>query len=410
MDSPRLTASEVSKLQPGRLVIAVFQTDSQRYRAKVEKIVTGNDGKRSFKVRYIDYGNSGEVEGSHLFTWEPLLEAVPAQAICCRLKDLKVFVEPILPGTKIAEHFANSLKHFGPLKMRVNEILRVRDTTFQDKRIATELVVTLSSHSSGENILKKLTVYPVLSEIMNVEDISTSGGPSLNNLVLSKDRLDNIVEGSAVPSVSVPPPPEHLKHCPLSCDTLSEFSLPAHPAVAFSVDKVSKWLPCLDGDIDQTSKKVDIKKLRKPLHKEPEFSQSAADRKKLISDAKKGCGSGESESATDTSALNKKCVTDSLTQRQNAECLFPSQDIRKFEEVVSHSVPDLSKEDDLVREDSEEVLNGIPSRQIVSTDKMLDTGRTRTNDNQSLPARKFQEIEVNKCFSILIQSLFISVG
>ena len=398
MDSPRLTASEVSKLQPGRLVIAVFQTDSQRYRAKVEKIVTGNDGKRSFKVRYIDYGNSGEVEGSHLYTWEPLLEAVPAQAICCRLKDLKVFVEPIVPGSKIAEHFANSLKHFGPLKMRVNEILRVRDDTFQEKRIDTELVVTLSSHSSGENILKKLTVYPVLSEIMNVEDISTSGGQSLNNLVLSKDRLDNIV----VPSVSVPPPPEHLKHCPLSCDTVSEFSLPAHPAVAFSVDKVSKWLPCLDGDIDQTrygiqvtNQKVDIKKLRKPLHKEPEFSRSVADRKKMISDAKKVCGSEESESATDTSALDKKFVTDSLTQRQNAECLFPSQDIRKFEEVVSHSVPDLSKDDDLDREDSEEVLNGIPSRQIISTEKMLDT---RTNDNQSLPARKFQEIEVENVF------------
>ena len=402
MDSPRLTASEVSKLQPGRLVIAVFQTDSQRYRAKVEKIVTGNDGKRSFKVRYIDYGNSGEVEGSHLYTWEPLLEAVPAQAICCRLKDLKVFVEPIVPGSKIAEHFANSLKHFGPLKMRVNEILRVRDTTFQEKRIDTELVVTLSSHSSGENILKKLTVYPVLSEIMNVEDIYTSGGQSHNNLVLSKDRLDNIVEGSAVPSVSVPPPPEHLKHCPLSCDTVSEFSLPAHPAVAFSVDKVSKWLPCLDGDIDQTrygiqvtNQKVDIKKLRKPLHKEPEFSRSVADRKKMISDAKKVCGSEESESATDTSALDKKFVTDSLTQRQNAECLFPSQDIRKFEEVVSHSVPDLSKDDDLDREDSEEVLNGIPSRQIISTEKMLDT---RTNDNQSLPARKFQEIEVENVF------------
>ena len=398
MDSPRLTASEVSKLQPGRLVIAVFLTDSQRYRAKVEKIVTGNDGKRSFKVRFIDYGNSGEVEGSHLYTWEPLLEAVPAQAICCRLKDLKVFVEPIVPGSKIAEHFANSLKHFGPLKMRVNEILRVRDDTFQEKRIDTELVVTLSSHSSGENILKKLTVYPVLSEIMNVEDISTSGGTSLNNLVLSKDRLDNIV----VPSVSVPPPPEHLKHCPLSCDTVSEFSLPAHPAVAFSVDKVSKWLPCLDGDIDQTrygiqvtNQKVDIKKLRKPLHKEPEFSRSVADRKKMISDAKKVCGSEESESATDTSALDKKFVTDSLTQRQNAECLFPSQDIRKFEEVVSHSVPDLSKDDDLDREDSEEVLNGIPSRQIISTEKMLDT---RTNDNQSLPARKFQEIEVENVF------------
>ena len=401
MDSPRLTASEVSKLQPGRLVIAAFQTDSQRYRAKGEEIGTGNDGNRGFKVRYIDYGNSDEVEASQLYTWEPLLEAVPAQAICCRLKDLKVFVEPILPGTKIAELFANSLKHFGPLKMRVNEILRVRDDTFQEKRIDTELVVTLSSHSSGENILKKLTVYPVLSEIMNVEDISTSGGQSLNNLVLSKDRLDNIV----VPSVSVPPPPEHLKHCPLSCDTVSEFSLPAHPAVAFSVDKVSKWLPCLDGDIDQTrhgkqvtSKKMDIKKLRKPLHKEPEFSRSVADRKKMISDAKKVCGSEESESATDTSALDKKFVTDSLTQRQNAECLFPSQDIRKFEEVVSHSVPDLSKDDDLVREDSEEALNGIPSRQIVSTDKMLNTGRTRTNDNKSLPARKFQEIEVENVF------------
>ena len=408
MDSPRLTASEVSKLHPGSLVIAVFKTDSQRYRAKVEKIATGNDRKRSFKVRYIDYGNSGEVEGSQLYTWEPLLEAVPAQAICCRLKDLKVFVEPILHGTKMAEHFSNSLKHFGPLKMTVNEILRVRGNTFQEKRIATELVVTLSSHSSGENIFKKLTVYPVLNEIMNIEDISTSGGQSANNLVLSKDPLDIIGECSAVPGVSVPPPPDHLKHCPLSCDTLSEFSLPPHPAVSFSVDKVSKWLPCLDGDIDDprlgnrvNSKSVDesFKKLRKPL-KEPEFSQSAAERKKLISDAKKVCAGGKSDRATDTSALEKKFVKDPLKQRKNSECVFPSQDIRKFEEVVSHSVPDLRKENDLLREEPADVckVDKNPSEQIISTnDRMLDTGTGRavTNDQLSLPARTFQDIEVN---------------
>ena len=398
METRLLTATEVTKLQPGSLVIAVFTTDSKLYRAKVERIVTNNDGKRSFKVRYIDYGNSSELEVSQLYTWEPLLEAVPAQAICCKLKDLKVFVEPILPGTKTSEHFANSMKHFSPLKMRVKEILRSREDILKGKRISTELVVNLECHSSGENILKKLTVFPVLSEIMNVENISTSGGQSLNNLVLSKDRLDIIEENRAVPGVSVPPPPDHLKLCPLSCDTLSEFSLPAHPAVAFSVDKVSKWLPCLDRDIENVSAdqvKIEedrvFKKTKKPLPKEPEFSKSAATRRKLISDAKKDCGSGESEKAI--SATEEKSRTESSMIRKKDDHLFPSQDIRKFKEVASCSDPETPNcKDDLIRE----VFTEVPEllENLMEINKKVKMGGEITNDNRPLHKWKFQDIEV----------------
>ena len=397
METRLLTATEVTKLQPGSLVIAVFTTDSKRYRAKVEKIVTNND-RRSFKVRYIDYGNSSEVEVSQLYTWEPLLEAVPAQAICCKLKDLKVFVEPILPGTKTSEYFANSMKHFSPLKMRVKEILRSRENILKGKRISTELVVNLECHSSGENILKKLTAFPVLNEIMNVENISTSGGQSLNNLVLSKDRLDIIGDGQAGPGVSVPPPPDHLKHCPLSCDTLSEFSLPAHPAVAFSVDKVSKWLPCLDRDIedvsaDQVTTEEDraFKKPKKPLPKEPEFSKSAATRRKLISEAKKDCGSGESEKAI--SAPEEKSRTESSMMRKNDDHLFPSQDIRKFKEVASCSDPETPyPKDDLIRKIFTEVPEVLQNPTEIN--EKVKMGSEITNDNRPPPKWKFQDIEV----------------
>ena len=398
METRLLTATEVIRLQPGSLVIAVFTTDSKLYRAKVERIVTNNDGKRSFKVRYIDYGNSSELEVSQLYTWEPLLEAVPAQAICCKLKDLKVFVEPILPGTNTAEHFANSMKHFSPLKMRVKEILRSREDILKGKRISTELVVNLECHSSGENIFKKLTVFPVLSEIMNVENISTSGGQSLNNLVLSKDRLDIIEENRAVPGVSVPPPPDHLKLCPLSCDTLSEFSLPAHPAVAFSVDKVSKWLPCLDRDIenvsaDQVKTKKDnvVKKTKNLLPKEPEFSKSAATRRKLISDAKKDCGSGESEKAI--SATKEKSRTESSMMIKKDNHLFPSQDIRKFKEVASCSDPETPNcKDDLIKE----VFTEVPEllENLMEINKKVKMGGEITNDNRPLHKWKFQDIEV----------------
>ena len=396
MDTRLLTATEVTELKAGSLVIAVFAKDSRRYRAKVEKIVTHNEGKKSFKVRYIDYGNSDEVEASQLYTWEPLLEVVPAQAICCKLKDLKVFVEPIQPGTKMAEHFKNSMKHIGPLKMRVKEIQCSREHVLLGKRISTELVVNLECHSSGQNILNKLTEYSVFNEVMKVENISTSGGPNLS--------LDIIGEDQTVPAVSVPPPPDHLKHCPLSQDNLSEFSLPAHPALAFSVDKVSKWLPCLDrgleeveddpvsGDQVTTEEDKVFKIPKKPPHTEPEFSKSAAAKRKLISNAKKVCGSGESERAADKSALEEKSNTDDGS-------LFPSQDIRKFQEVVTCPAPELDnrKEEDLVQENSIKLneVDNNPSEQIISTNTIFDTEEGITNDGPPLIQWKFQDIEVS---------------
>ena len=387
METRLLTATEITKLEAGSLVIAVFEKDSRRYRAKVEKIVTHNDGKKSFKVRYIDYGNSDEVEASQLYTWEPLLEAVPSQAICCRLKDLKVFVAPILPGTKMAEHFTNSMKHISPLKMRVQEILYSREHILRGKRISTELVVNLECHSSGQNILNKLTEYSVFNEVMNVEKIFTSGGPTLN--------LDIIGVDQTVPAVSVPPPPDHLKHCPLSRDNLIEFSLPTDPALAFSVDKVSKWLPCLDRGLEDDSVSGDqvtieedkvFKKPKKPLPKEPEFGKSAAAKRKLISNAKKVCGSGESDRATGIS-------------KTDDGSLFPSQDIRKFKEVVTcpASGLDIRKDEDLVKEESTKVIEGDnnPSEQIISTNKILDMEEGITNDGPPLTQWKFQDIEVS---------------
>ena len=413
MKTPPLTTPEIEGLQEGSLVISVFKTDSRLYRAKVEKILP-NGSEKKFKVRFIDYGNSSEVDAEHLFSWEPLLEVVPAQAICCKLKDLQVFVKPIFRGSETAEHFTNLMKKFGALKMSVTEILRGRDKVFHSQKMSTELVVNLECYSNGENVLTGLKANPVLERIIDISNISSTLGHSLYDdaHALSNDRLAIIGGAAAAPGVSVPPPPDHLRDCPLSSDAVAEFPLPVHPDVSFSVDKVSKWLGrTLAGQTEATETRmkkecVFNKDEAKPRSKEPEFSNSAAAKRNLISEAKKVGLSGDSEKAVETSASASKEKTSKKVRSVSKGGIFPSNDIRNVQEIKSLVKPADCEDDEShivvpvpIKELTEESnndagLEGKSPEQIPVTKGKANVGKSTPNKLPSLSNRKFQEIEV----------------
>ena len=388
METPPLTTPEIERLQEGSLVISVFKTDSRRYRAKVEKILIIGS-KKKIKVRFIDYGNSSEVETEHLFAWEPLLEVVSAQAICCRLKDLQVFEEPILPGSEAAEHFTNSMKKIGALKMSVKEILRGRDKVFHSQKMSTELVVNLESYSNGENVVKRLKANPVLDRIIDISNISSSFGHSLFDHAhdLSNDRLAIIGGAAAAPVASVPPPPDHLRDCPLSSDVVAEFSSSVHPEVSFSVDKVSKWLGRTSEGLTEAQETrmkkecVFIKDEAKSRSKEPEFSKSAAARRKLISEAKKVGLSGDSEKAVEISASASKEKISKKVPSVSKGGIFPSNDIRKVKELTEESTNDAG-------------LDGKSPEKIPVTKGIANVEQSIPNEVPSPSILKFQEIKV----------------
>ena len=110
MDHIPLTAPDLASLHVGSLVIAAYTEDGRRYRAKVEEV--GEKGEeRVFRVRYIDYGNVSQVGLGDLFKWDPVLEIIPPQAFCCRLRESKMmFKKPIAVRTSEAARFLLLMK------------------------------------------------------------------------------------------------------------------------------------------------------------------------------------------------------------------------------------------------------------------------------------------------------------
>lgn len=42
-----------------------------------------------FQVNYIDYGNTESVSIEYLFEWDKLCDVIPAQAVCCRIANMR---------------------------------------------------------------------------------------------------------------------------------------------------------------------------------------------------------------------------------------------------------------------------------------------------------------------------------
>lgn len=59
-----------------------------------------------FQVNYIDYGNTESVSIEYLFEWDKLCDVIPAQAVCCRIANMRRVCE--VSPEKRFEYLANN--------------------------------------------------------------------------------------------------------------------------------------------------------------------------------------------------------------------------------------------------------------------------------------------------------------
>ena len=231
-------------LREGHLVIATYPVDNKLYRAKIEKVFqvgsSGMDSVPTFRVRYIDYGNTSDVTGAHLYIWDEMLEIIPAQAVSCKLDTMKIFTKRPQVGSVEAKEFTEVLKQSNPVSIQVRKVLRARDGVFSSVMVqkTPELVVDLFD-SQGVNIVDRLASCDHLGRIIRDQSAmkSSCGGSSI------------AVESRVASSSSrryLPPTPEHL-----NSDERVDFDLEdagvTETGFAKSLDRVERWLTSLQG-------------------------------------------------------------------------------------------------------------------------------------------------------------------
>ena len=133
--------------------MAKYEVDGWFYRAKVEHI---SEDKKSIHVRYIDYGNCGKLESSDLLTWDPMLNQIPAQAVSCRLQDLKPeWIEQENFSQDLKKEFIDVMKNTRKLKMTVIKRLRAPNCLLdaeEDSSARPELEVSVHEAEAGADL------------------------------------------------------------------------------------------------------------------------------------------------------------------------------------------------------------------------------------------------------------------
>ena len=232
-------------------MIAIYPVDNQMYRGKIEKRIQVSSGSSSssmdsvptFRVRYIDYGNICDVSGSQLYSWDEVLEIIPAQAVSCKLDTMKIFTKPLKVGTEV-KAFEEVLKQSNPVSIKVRKVLRPRDGVFNSEIVqkTPELVVDIFD-SQGENIVEKIRSCTHLGRLIRDHSLmkSSCGGSSVavqSRITSSSSRRYH------------PPKPEHLNSEERVDFDLEEAGL-TEAGFSKSVERVEGWLLAQRGLKDQ---------------------------------------------------------------------------------------------------------------------------------------------------------------
>ena len=222
-------------------MVATYPVDNKLYRAKIEKVIkdnrTGIDSVSTFRVRYIDYGNTCDVTRNQLYIWDEVLEIIPAQAVSCKLDTMSIFTKRIQVGSPEAKEFTDLLKQSNPVSIQVRKVLRARDVVFNSEIVqkTPELVVDLFD-SQGVNIVEKLRSCAHLGKI--IRDQSVIGSSVAESSVPSKVASSSLR--------CLPPKPEHLAD-----DQRVEFDLEeagvSEAGFTKSLERVEGWLNGLSG-------------------------------------------------------------------------------------------------------------------------------------------------------------------
>ena len=245
-------------MREGSNIIAMYLVDKQLYRAKVEQVKIA-DGKRSFLVRFIDYGNVSQVEDKHLYPWDPVFELIPPQAICCKLRNVEVFKTSFLAGSRDQEEFVKFMLRNNPFHLTVHQVYETRDFLFKCSVISSpELSVDLLT-SAGQNVVSKLKMSAHFKDLV-VDQSSSSKFTSSSSKLLKRNKLDFL--DPEIPSQLVKAPdPIHLKDAPLDSLKEDETDLsPVHPIVAsIAVEKVHMWL---DRECNEDAENIEERNIR----------------------------------------------------------------------------------------------------------------------------------------------------
>ena len=143
------------------------------YRAIVLSVGHAEPGLISVSVRYIDYGNEEEgVLGHNLYSWDPLLEAIPPQAIRVRLRGVSDSV--CLGSSSFSKEqvgvFRDVMLRCSPFSMVVSRRLQPESSVFCHNSSLPGPEVEISLASRGDtNIVTTLASYSEMSGVFNVD-------------------------------------------------------------------------------------------------------------------------------------------------------------------------------------------------------------------------------------------------
>ena len=229
------------QLRPGSLVLARYRVDGQVYRAKVEHTVVEEGKVVLVRVRYIDYGNSSEIQSKDdLYTWDPLLEFVPAQAVLCTFHGAPA---SFLAKSSLAlmEHQAFNSMMSSRMKIVVHRRLHPvpllvfrPDVCLLNK---PELEVALMDKDEMD-VLGKISKHPAFREDFQHVSVSVAPPKFLKNSPLTPLSTDR-------PFPSTAPPPLHLVKEPLVQVDLDQDQVVMAdivPSAPTGLEKVSSWL------------------------------------------------------------------------------------------------------------------------------------------------------------------------
>ena len=218
-------------------MIAIYPVDNNLYRAKIEKVIqenrTGMDSSPTFRVRYLDYGNTCDVTRTHLYIWDEVLEIIPAHAVSCMLDTMMIFTKRIQ-----ATEFTDFLKQSNPISIQVQQVFRPRNGVFNSEIVhkTPELVVDIFD-SQGVNIVEKLRSCAHLGIIIR------------DQLVIGSSCAESSVPSNVAASSSsrcLPPKPEHLPDEQRVNFDLEEAGV-SEACFSKSLEKVEGWLSSLSG-------------------------------------------------------------------------------------------------------------------------------------------------------------------
>ena len=420
--------------------------DYQLYRAKIEHIEDDMDGEKTFRVRFIDYGNVSEVGAKHLHTWDPILDIIPPQATCVRLKDSHRFVSTCSPKSEEAEEFASILKRNNPFCITVKDVYRQKDEILTNSELKVPCILADLHTKSGEGIMTKLKVskyfrdlYPETSTVSSSDKVSSSrlySSSEKPDSGLTRTNLD-LLDYKTPSKLSKVPEPLHLKEEEILNISNDESCVsPVHPLYASrAVEKVQWWLE-KDESVDDETRKKFQENNRKKIHaktipREPELqSKTVESKRKLLANAKKSSVSAKPtrKQESSSSILNSLKIHPEIPSSSTGKEIFqfPAADIRSSTDHVnlSSNVQEAENSRSLLEDvikgtQPEEVMLEVKELESDSKDEVLpeDKAVSYCNDNYSPSQYRPQTIEVSlmlrvrkayKCrnFSMVLGVLF----